>query len=72
MNAVSAVRMPSAAEILDTLPDIAEGLQAQLIELHKRPSPDRCDRLLANLSGASRTLRTLQAALQREGSGDVR
>lgn len=63
---------PSVDDITRTLPDAADGLHAQLIELHKRPTPERCDRLSANLAGAQTALRKLREALIREGSGDAR
>ncbi|WP_111266317.1 hypothetical protein [Marilutibacter maris] len=62
----------TTADILDTLPDMADGLQAQLIELYKRPSADRCDHMAANLAGAQVTIRKLREAIQREGTGDER
>ncbi|KAB8180172.1 hypothetical protein FKV24_012615 [Lysobacter maris] len=70
MIGLAPTRIPAASDLLDTLPDMADGLQSQLIELHKRPSLDRCDHLLANLAGAIHTLQKLQAAMRREGSGD--
>lgn len=63
---------PSVDDITRILPDAADGLHAQLIELHKRPTPERCDSLSANLAGAQTALRSLRAALIREGSGDAR
>ncbi|MGH8074972.1 MAG: hypothetical protein ACREO4_13040 [Lysobacter sp.] len=66
----AALYAPARDDLLRALPDVADGLHAQLIELHKRPSADRCDRLSINLAGAQTAVRKLREALIREGSGD--
>lgn len=38
--------------LIDYLPDVAESLAAQLVELHKRPSANAAERVAYNLAGA--------------------
>lgn len=63
---------PTAESIRTSLPEVADGLHAQLCELSVRPTVDGCDRLAANLGGAQTAIRKLREALIREGSGDGR
>lgn len=72
IEATRGVVLPSRDQLLGSLPEIGRGLHAQLVELSKRPSADRCDRLSANLAGAQGALRKLREALIREGTGDER
>lgn len=62
---------PSVTSLLASLPDMADGLHAQLNELHELPSVDAAEALAANLSGAQRAVLRLAQAL-REGAGDGR
>ncbi len=55
--------------LLAGLPDIADHLQAQLIELHKRPTPERAERMATELEGIRRHVLNVRAALQREAAG---
>lgn len=68
--ALAALYQPSAESLRIGLPDIAEGLNAQLYELYARPCPDAADRLAANLAGASRAVLRFREALEREGRGN--
>jgi hypothetical protein len=61
-----------AGELARSLPEIGEGLSAQLTELSFRPTPDGAEILAANLAGAHRAVLRLREALLREGSGDGR
>ena len=61
---------PSAEELRLSMLDLSEGLQAQLAELHARPTPDAAERLAVNLSGANRLVLRFREALTREGCGD--
>ena len=63
---------PSAESLRSSLPDMADGLHAQLYELHARPCADAAERLAANLAGASRAVLRLREAFIREGGSDGR
>lgn len=52
------------------LPDVAEGLHAQLVEFSVRPTPDGAERLALNLSGARETVLRIREALLRQGAED--
>lgn len=41
-----------AETIRRTLPDVGEGLAAQLAELSRAPTPERCERVAIDLQGA--------------------
>ena len=45
----------------DYLPDVAEAIHAQMIELHKRPCPAAAERLAYNLDGARRMVLQVRA-----------
>lgn len=62
---------PTAASLCKSLPGMADGLHAQLSELHALPSSAAAETLAANLSRAQRTVLRLARAL-REGGGDGR
>ena len=59
-----------ADTLRESLPDIGEGLQAQLAELYARPDPDRAERLASNLDGARRVVLSFRERLIAEGTGD--
>lgn len=63
---------PTAAELRQSLPGMAEGLHAQLDALYEHPSIEACERLAANLGGASRAVLRLREALMREAEGNGR
>lgn len=63
---------PTSDDLRRTLPDVADGLHAQLCELSARPTPDGCDRLAINLAGAQSAVRKLREALIREGGAGGR
>lgn len=51
------------------LPEIGEGLAAQLAELYHCPTPERCERVAATLEGVKRHTLNFRALLQREAAG---
>lgn len=63
---------PSVEELRRSLPDIGDGLQAQLHELYASPDPTAAEQLAANLDGARRAVLRLAEAIRREGRGDGR
>jgi hypothetical protein len=76
MTGLSAARVygtlctPSAEVLLRGLPDIGDGMQAQLHELYARPSIDGAGRVAANLEGAKRAVLRLRERLIADGEGD--
>ena len=66
----AATHTPDPEALRRGLPDMADGLFAQLHTLHEHPSPDAAERLAANLAGASRAVLRYREAMLREGSGD--
>ena len=59
----------NALDMRDQLPDLADGLHAQLCELHKRPCADKAERLAINLEGAKRVVMEFRSRLVTEGEG---
>jgi hypothetical protein len=57
---------PLAHHMTATLPLLAEMLAAQLVELHKDPTPDRCDRITIELANAQTQVRRLCSELLRD------
>ena len=57
--------------ICKVLPDAGDGLAAQMADLARDATPERCERLLINLRGAQSTVLRLRDALEREGRGDA-
>lgn len=55
--------------LLGSLPEIADHLQAQLLELHRRPTPERSERMATELEGIRRHILNIRAALQCEAVG---
>ena len=72
MNAHAIFQMPDAEAWRRQLLEVGDGLQGQCYELHARPSPERCERLLINLEGAARAIRAFRERLVLEGDGDGR
>ena len=60
---------PSSATLAKALPDIGEGLSAQLVNLSRDPTPVRCELLAMNLEGARRSVLQLREVLKREERG---
>lgn len=60
---------PSADQLTSGLPEIGEGLQTQLVELWRDPTPERCEAVAANLGGARGSVLRLRDALLRERGG---
>ncbi|WJI14951.1 hypothetical protein MWN52_15170 [Pseudoxanthomonas winnipegensis] len=52
------------------LVEIAERTAAQLIELHRCPTPERCDIMAAALEGTKLHVLQLRTALVQEGTGN--
>lgn len=57
---------PSTEAQAKSLPDIGEGLAAQLERLARDPTPWNCEVMAANLEGAKRAVMRLAEALKRE------
>lgn len=55
--------------LVDQLPAIAERHHAQLHELHRAPSVERCERLASEIEGLRRHLLQLRQALQHQAAG---
>lgn len=55
--------------IRSVLPDAGDGLAAQMADLAREATLERCERLLINLRGAQSTVLRLREALEREGRG---
>lgn len=69
-TAYASLYAPSAESLRLSLPEIGEGLAAQLVELHKRPSAAAAEQVAANLDGARRAvLRYRERLLAGEGNG---
>lgn len=66
----AASHTPDPEALRRGLPDMADGLFAQIQTLHDSPSPDAAERLAANLAGASRAVLRYREAMLREGSGN--
>ncbi len=62
--------MTRAAEQLVHLPDVAAGLEAQLVEFSARPTPDGAERLALNLDGCRQTVLRIREAMLRQGKED--
>lgn len=60
---------PDSAFMLRALPEVANHLQAQLLQLHELPTPERCERMSTELEGIRRHVLNIRAALQREAVG---
>lgn len=59
---------PTFEELRRTLPDLGDGLHAQLQALHDTPSESACEQLAANLDGARRFVLRLADAMHKEAS----
>lgn len=59
----------TSADLLQPLPEIGASLDAQLSELARFPSPERCERLGIELEGVRRHLAKIREQLQREAAG---
>jgi hypothetical protein len=61
---------PTFDDLRRTLPDIGDGLQAQIQDLYFHPSAGAAEHLAANLARAQRICLQLAEVIRREGSGD--
>lgn len=52
----------AVSSLAAALPDLGDCIAAQLVELSRDPSRDRCDRVLHNLAGLAQHIRRLSAA----------
>jgi hypothetical protein len=68
--AYASLYSPSADDMRRSLPEIGDGLHAQLHELYVHPTAWGAEQLAANLSGAQRACLRLAEAIRREGLGD--
>lgn len=59
----------TSADLLQLLPEIGASLDAQLSELARVPTPERCERLGIELEGVRRHLAKIREQLQREAAG---
>ena len=57
------VQGPSAAQQASMLPDLGEGLSAQLAQLARDPEPWRCEQMAVNLEGARMAVLRLREKL---------
>lgn len=66
-RALSALYGPSAEDLRRALPELADGLSAQLVELHKRPTPERAEMVARNLEGVRQHVMRYRERLVVEG-----
>lgn len=57
---------PDSGFLLRALPEVADHIQAQLVELHRHPTPERAERMSTELEGIRRHVLNIRAALKRE------
>lgn len=57
------LEIPSADTLLRFLPEIGDGLHAQLADLSAHPCVDKCERVLTNLEGARLHLQRIRERL---------
>lgn len=62
----------SAEQQAAGLPEIGDGLAAQLVALWRDPTPERCEAVAANLSGARMAVLRIREALLSEGGAHGR
>jgi hypothetical protein len=70
--AYAALYAPTADDLRRSLPDIADRIHTQLMQLHEHPCGDFCEQLAANLGGAQRAVLRFRERLLAEGKGDER
>lgn len=68
MRALYGKAAPSFEDLRRTLPDLGDGLHAQLQALYDTPSESACEQLAANLDGARRFVLRLADAMHKEAS----
>ena len=67
IEAMRTLYAPGSTELARALPDLADGLSAQLHELLARPTRDRAETLAMNLHGARAHVLRIAEALRAEG-----
>lgn len=70
--AYAALYAPNAEDLRRSLPEIADRLHLQVMQLHEHPSAEFCAQLAANLGGAQRAVLRFRERLLAEGAGDER
>lgn len=68
----AALYAPSAESLRHSLPEIGDGLQAQLVALYADPSARVAETVASNLAGAQRAILRYREALLREEAGGGR
>ncbi len=68
MNLQRVAYEPSADDLRRLLPDLSERTAAQILELHRCPTPERAERMAIELDGARTLALKLRQALMREGT----
>lgn len=66
------IREQEAEALRRQLVDLGDGLQAQCHELHRLPTPERCERLACSLEGARRMVMEYRQRIMGEGKADER
>ena len=59
----------TSADLLQLVPEIGSSVDAQLSELARFPSPERCERICIELEGVRRHIAKIREQLQREAAG---
>ena len=65
----NSVFLTASHDQLKPLPGVGESVLAQMVDLHQRPTPERCERLAMELEGIRRYLFRIREAMQREAAG---
>lgn len=68
VDRLAALYRPSADSLRRQLPELADGIHAQLCELATRPSRDKGEALASNLDGVRRHVLRLADAIGREAA----
>lgn len=66
-RAYESLYAPTLSELLRGLPEMADGLQAQLVALYDHPNVVDAELVAANLAGAQRACLKLREVMHRQG-----
>lgn len=69
IDALKALYCPSVGELAGCIPNIGDGLQAQLDALHAHPTIEGCEQVASNLDGARRHVLRLRERLLADDEG---
>ena len=69
MAARRSVFLTSSRDLLQPVPEIADSVLAQLIDLHAHPTPRGAERLAMELDGVRRHCLKIKQALENEAAG---